>query len=107
MTSPRTSLFVLTTILASVAAVTVGCGGSQTTGPGPTTGDTTYWQDVAPIYDAKCVRCHQDGGIAPFRLDRYGEAKANASAELAAVQGGIMPPYAMVHDGSCGSFHDE
>jgi len=100
MTSPRTLLLVL----ASTAAA-VGCGGSQM--QTHTDGDTTYWQDVAPIYDAKCVRCHQDGGIAPFRLDRYGEAKANAAAELAAVQGGIMPPYAMVHDGSCGSFHDE
>jgi len=102
MTTSRALLIALISIVAAAASA---CGSSQTTPP--TNGDTTYWQDVAPIYDAKCVRCHQDGGIAPFRLDRYGDAKSNAAAELAAVQGGIMPPYAMVHDGSCGSFHDE
>ena len=34
------------------------------------------WDDVAPIFNAKCVQCHQQGGIAPFRLDDYEIAKA-------------------------------
>jgi hypothetical protein len=78
------------------------CGGG-----GGESGGGTYWQDVAPIYYDKCVRCHQEGGIAPFRLDEYASARAHASAEAHEVEEGTMPPYFMVHDGSCGSFDDE
>jgi hypothetical protein len=38
-----------------------GGGGTQTA-----TGAVTFWQDVAPIYNSKCVRCHQEGGIVPW-----------------------------------------
>ena len=67
----------------------------------------TFWGDVAPIYNTKCVPCHQDGGIGPFPLDNYADAAANAPAERALTQAGKMPPYFMVHDGTCGSFQDE
>jgi hypothetical protein len=67
----------------------------------------TYWGDVAPIYNAKCTRCHQDGGIAPFRLDRYDDARKHALKAAAATKAGIMPPYLMTHDGSCGQFQDD
>src|SRR4051794_37544249 len=77
------------------------CGGGASSGGG------TYWQDVAPIYYDKCVRCHQEGGIAPFRLDEYASARDHATAEAREVEAGSMPPYFMVHDGSCGSFDDE
>jgi hypothetical protein len=79
------------------------CGG----GTSSTTGQLTFWQDAEPIYNSRCVRCHQTGGIAPFRLDDYADAKAHAPLELARINAGTMPPYFMVHDGSCGSFHDE
>src|SRR5207237_1544991 len=58
------------------------------------------------IYNTKCVPCHQDGGIGPFPLDNYADAAANAPAERAYTQAGLMPPYFMVHDGTCGSFQD-
>jgi len=68
----------------------------------------TFWQNVEPIYNQHCVKCHQTGGIAPFRLDTYDDAKANGPLEVAyAVDQGTMPPYFMVHDGSCGSFVDD
>jgi hypothetical protein len=94
--------------LASVLSLLLAgaCGGSSA----PTqmaTGQVTFWQDVAPIYNQRCVRCHQAGGIGPFRLDDYTSAKSLASLELARVSAGTMPPYFMVHDGSCGTFHDE
>ena len=57
----------------------VACGGGGT--PPPVPGEVTFWQDVAPIYNAKCVRCHQEGGIAPFRLDNYADAKDHAALE--------------------------
>jgi len=31
----------------------------------------TYYQDVKPLIDAKCVKCHVDGGIAPMDLRTY------------------------------------
>jgi hypothetical protein len=67
-------------------------------------GGVTFWQDVAPLYSAKCVGCHQEGGIPPFALDNYADAAANAALELARTASGAMPPYFMVHDDSCGSF---
>jgi hypothetical protein len=99
----------MNSILAMIAASTVAVGacgsngGSQQT----TTSAVTFWQDVAPIYNSKCVRCHQDGGIAPFRLDNYADAKANAGLEKQYTAAGLMPPYFMVHDGSCQSFEDD
>jgi len=105
MTTPRARL-VSGLVLAGAAAV--GCGADFPLKSGSaSSGGTMYWQDVAPIYNAKCVRCHQEGGVAPFRLDRYADAKVHADAAIAAVTAGTMPPYAMVHDGSCGDFHDE
>ncbi len=62
---------------------------------------------MAPIYNDKCVRCHQEGGIAPFRLDNYADAQANAALEKQRTAAGTMPPYFMVHDGSCQSFVDD
>jgi hypothetical protein len=82
-------------------AVCSGCGSN------PPDDGVTFWQDVAPIYNAKCVRCHQQGGIGPFRLDNYADAKAHATTELARINEGTMPPYFIVHDGSCEKFQDE
>src|SRR6186713_2692054 len=88
-----------------LAACGGGAGGGGT--PPPVPGEVMFWQDVAPIYNAKCVRCHQDGGIAPFRLDNYADAKNYAALEKARVEEGTMPPYFMVNDGSCQSFQEE
>jgi hypothetical protein len=71
------------------------------------TGAVTFWQDVAPIYNDKCVKCHQQGGIGPFRLDNFTDAKFYALPALAQVSAGTMPPYFERHDGTCGQFHDE
>jgi hypothetical protein len=79
-----------------------GGGGTQTA-----TGAVTFWQDVAPIYNSKCVRCHQEGGIGPFRLDNYADAQAHAPLEKQRTAAGTMPPYFMVNDGSCQSFQDD
>jgi hypothetical protein len=89
--------------LLAVGLIACGGGGNQ---PAPI-GDVTFWQDVAPIYNDKCVRCHQQGGIAPFRLDTYADAQANAALEKQRTGEGTMPPYFMVHDGSCQSFIDD
>lgn len=69
----------------------------------PATTSITYEHDVAPILDGKCVKCHQPGGIAPFRLDTD-DAKLHAAEVSAAVQSKEMPPYLASHDGTCGNF---
>ena len=80
-----------------------GCAQPEPTAPP----EPTFWRDVAPITAAKCVGCHQEGGIAHFPLDDYEHAKARAGAIDDAVQGGHMPPFLVTHDGSCGDFQDD
>ena len=92
----------LTTLLASLPLV--GCHGDGSAGANQST--LTYWGDVAPILYDKCVKCHQQGGIAPFRLDNYADAARNAPAMVVQTQGHTMPPYLISHDGSCGQFDD-
>ncbi len=63
---------------------------------GPTNNATesvTYHQDIQPMMDAYCVRCHTEGGIAPFPLTTYEEAKAVAPLVAAAVRSRTMPPF--------------
>ncbi|MEO6602489.1 MAG: hypothetical protein ABIQ16_21585 [Polyangiaceae bacterium] len=64
----------------------------------------TYYEDVAPILQDHCLSCHQEGGIAPFRLDDYVTAKANAGAMAADTASRKMPPWGVTSDGSCGEF---
>src|SRR3954469_23192556 len=64
----------------------------------------TYYDDVAPILQDHCLQCHQDGGIAPFRLDDFATAKAKAGAIAAETQARTMPPWLVTSDGSCGEF---
>jgi hypothetical protein len=66
----------------------------------------TYWQDMAPLFAEHCVECHQTGGIAPFALDDYAEAKARAGLIRAVTADRSMPPWGVTSDGSCGDFAD-
>jgi bile acid transporter len=62
--------------------------------PLPTvTGTVTYFQDVKPFMDAKCVRCHVAGTVAPFSLDTYDLAKEHGTIARAAIMAGTMPPW--------------
>jgi Copper type II ascorbate-dependent monooxygenase, C-terminal domain len=80
----------------------LGCGSESMVESSP-----TFWQDVAPIMAAKCVHCHQESGIAPFRLDDFATARSYAASIDRATQGGHMPPFLVTHDGTCGDFHDD
>ena len=88
-------------VMVAAATLVLGACGGNGGGGQTATGAVTYWQDVAPIYNSKCVRCHQEGGIGPFRLDDYADAQAYAGIEKQRTQAGTMPPYFMVDDGSC------
>ena len=79
-------------------------GSTASAGVEQTGSDLTYYGDVAPILEEHCLQCHQDGGIAPFRLDDYATAKAKAGAIAAETTARTMPPWLVTSDGSCGEF---
>jgi hypothetical protein len=68
------------------------------------TGTITWHDDVAPIVFEHCVRCHQAGGIAPFALDSFEQAKIWAFGIKAATQERTMPPFLASNNGDCNTF---
>ncbi len=66
----------------------------------------TWHQDVAPIIANHCQRCHEEGGIGPFRLVTYEEAEASAAAIAAATSSRRMPPFLADNSGSCNTWRD-
>lgn len=66
----------------------------------------TYYDDVLPILTTRCQSCHSDGGIGPFVVDDYEEAKAWAPAMAASVRSRTMPPFSVDASGSCNDFAD-
>jgi hypothetical protein len=64
----------------------------------------TYWADMAPLFAQHCMRCHSEGGIAPFRLDDYAQAKSFSELIAHVTRERIMPPWSVTSDGSCGEF---
>jgi len=53
----------------------------------------TYSADVASIIQENCTVCHRDGGIAPFALVTYQDARQYARRIKDAVASRVMPPY--------------
>jgi hypothetical protein len=53
----------------------------------------TYARDVAAILDRRCVGCHTAGGIGPFPLTSFGEARRKAATVAEVVADGRMPPW--------------
>jgi hypothetical protein len=53
----------------------------------------SYSKDIAPIIQAKCVSCHQKGGIAPFAMDSYEVVKGFAPMMRETIRTDRMPPY--------------
>jgi hypothetical protein len=76
-----------------------GAGTPGATGP-------TFYQDVGPIFSAKCTGCHQEGGIAPFALNDYEAARSRGAQIAAYTADRVMPPYSMQTGGACGSFDE-
>lgn len=65
----------------------------------------TYARDVAPILGAHCIDCHHEGGVGPFALTSYAQARKRARmlAEITASR--AMPPWHAAPD--FGNFLDE
>lgn len=69
--------------------------------PGSAPAGVTWHQDVAPLIVGKCGGCHIEGGIAPFSLQAYAEARPFAGAMLAALDRGTMPPFLAATTDEC------
>ena len=78
----------------AAAALAVGAGALHgSSSSGASAAMTPTWDDVAPVFAAKCAGCHQQGGVAPFSITNVLTAKAYARPILAMTQAGAMPPW--------------
>ncbi len=89
------------------AAMFAACGGSDPTGSGagPANGPT-YYGDVAPILATQCASCHVEGGIAPFPLLTYEDAKMAGPTIKSDTASRKMPPWNLDNSGSCSTFEN-
>jgi hypothetical protein len=55
--------------------------------------EISYSKTVAPILEAKCVTCHQAGGIAPFAMNSYDVVKGFAPMISETIMSRRMPPW--------------
>ncbi|MBP0029153.1 hypothetical protein [Roseofilum sp. Guam] len=53
----------------------------------------TYARDIAPILNNNCLECHRTGGIGPFPLQSYEDARSHANRIVKATADGFMPPW--------------
>jgi hypothetical protein len=60
---------------------------------GPSAGALTFYRDVLPLAQKHCTSCHTPGGIGPFSMSSYDDAKAHAQVIHDYVQSGLMPPW--------------
>jgi len=65
----------------------------------------SYAKDVAPILEAKCVACHEEGGIGPFAMKDYAAVKGFAPMIREVLRTDRMPPYNA--DPHVGTFSDD
>jgi hypothetical protein len=65
----------------------------------------SYAKDVAPILEAKCVACHQEGGIGPFAMTNYAMVKGFSPMIREVIRTDRMPPYHA--DPHVGKFSDD
>lgn len=83
-----------------------GSSGSGSSSASSSSGAPTYWGQVAPILFKNCTSCHSAGGIAPFTLTNYSQAKNFAQLAAITMRNRTMPPWPMTGDGSCGEHQD-
>ncbi|MEO8796319.1 MAG: hypothetical protein ABI551_00410 [Polyangiaceae bacterium] len=98
------------TWLAAVSGCSTGDPASPTMS-GADAGNTgasttvTFHKDVEPILQTHCQGCHVAGGIAPFTLTSYEDAKDSASEIVSATSKKIMPPWGAVSEPDCTPTH--
>jgi hypothetical protein len=80
-----------------VVAIAAGCGGGGS-------GTVTYYKEVLPLVVQHCGGCHAPGGLAPFSLMSYDDARGYAGPVAIATRSGSMPPWPPA--AGCGEFQN-
>jgi peroxiredoxin/mono/diheme cytochrome c family protein len=57
------------------------------------TGDITYTNQIARVFNAHCVQCHREGQVGPFALTSYEDAVGWADTIREVVENERMPPW--------------
>lgn len=65
----------------------------------------SYSRDIVPIIEAKCIACHQEGGIAPFAFNGYPQIKGFSPMIRETIRTDRMPPWDV--DPKVGHFKDD
>ena len=89
----------------SVAAAAPGHGAAIAFPARTHRAEITYVKDVAPILEARCVACHEEGGIGPFSMTNYAAVKGFAPMIREVIRTHRMPPYDA--DPHVGKFSDD
>jgi peroxiredoxin len=55
--------------------------------------EVTYVRDVAPILAQRCVPCHRQGGIGPWKMDGYEKLRGWSEMTREVVLARFMPPW--------------
>lgn len=63
--------------------------------------DPTYYDDVQPLLEQHCVKCHYEGGVAPFSLTSYEDAHGKANLMSQEVAARRMPPWGAQDSAEC------
>ena len=99
----------------TTAIAIAACSSSNddgTTPPGGSSGDTppvvvappgtvTFHKDVEPVLQKVCQNCHVAGGIAPFSLVTYADAKGVAESIVQQTHDKKMPPWGAQNTAEC------
>ncbi len=91
-------------VVAAAGLCLAACSSSAPAAPGTAvsiTSAVTFHEDVEPILQASCQPCHVAGGVAPFPLVTYSDAKPYAGLMAAQTGAGTMPPWGAVQTPDC------
>lgn len=93
-------------LLASLPLLVFACSSSGSDAPSPTdagvtAASVTFHEHVEAILQDKCQTCHHDGGIAPFSLVKYADAKRLAPLLVDRVKSRAMPPWGAYETDGC------
>ncbi len=55
--------------------------------------EVAYYGDIERTIQEKCLPCHREGGVGPFKLDSYSEVKKRGAMLNRVIAEGIMPPW--------------
>jgi hypothetical protein len=88
-------------ILGCTAALALGCSSTATSDAASSSQAVTFHRDVEPILQRSCQGCHAPGGIAPFPLLTYADARPYADAIVQQTTAKLMPPWHAENTSEC------